>query len=57
MQNVAAKCPNTVVVTHSAGVNTLLPWAENENVTAVLAAHYPGQEAGNAIADVLFGEA
>lgn len=56
VQNVAAKCPNTVVVTHSAGVNTLLPWAENENVTAILVAHYPGQEAGNAVADVLFGE-
>ncbi|KAK1994853.1 glycosyl hydrolase family 3 N terminal domain-containing protein [Colletotrichum falcatum] len=52
--NVARRCPNTVVVTHSAGVNTL-PWARNPNVTAILAAHLPGQESGNSIVDVLWG--
>lgn len=55
VQNVARRCPNTVVVTHSGGVNTM-PWADNPNVTAILAAHYPGQESGNSIADVLFGD-
>lgn len=55
VNNVASHCPNTVVITHSAGVNTM-PWASNPNVTAILAAHYPGQESGNAIADVLFGD-
>nr|XP_036587936.1 glycosyl hydrolase family 3 N terminal domain-containing protein [Colletotrichum truncatum]KAF6799077.1 glycosyl hydrolase family 3 N terminal domain-containing protein [Colletotrichum truncatum] len=53
--NVARQCPNTVVVTHSGGINTM-PWAENPNVTAILAAHYPGQENGNSIMDVLYGD-
>ncbi|KAF5698493.1 glycosyl hydrolase family 3 n terminal domain-containing protein [Fusarium mundagurra] len=54
VENVAKRCLNTVVVTHSAGVNTL-PWAKNPNVTAILAAHLPGQESGNAIVDILWG--
>ncbi|TVY94330.1 putative beta-glucosidase G [Lachnellula willkommii] len=53
--NVASHCPNTVVVTHSGGVNTM-PWATNPNVTAILAAHYPGQETGNSIVDILWGD-
>ncbi|TAQ89652.1 hypothetical protein B7494_g2006 [Chlorociboria aeruginascens] len=55
VNNVAAHCPNTVVVTHSGGVNTM-PWATNPNVTAILAAHYPGQETGNSIVDILWGD-
>ena len=31
-------------------------WIDNPNVTAVIAAHYPGQESGDAIASVLFGD-
>jgi beta-glucosidase len=52
--SVAAYCNNTVVVTHSSGINNL-PWADHPNVTAILAAHYPGQESGNAIVDILYG--
>lgn len=55
VNNVALHCPNTVVVTHSGGVNTM-PWATNPNVTAILAAHYPGQETGNSIVDILWGD-
>ena len=55
VNNIAASCSNTVVITHSAGVNTM-PWATNPNVTAILAAHYPGEESGNSIADILWGD-
>lgn len=51
----AAICPNTVVVLHGAAPNTM-PWRNNPNVTAILAAHMPGQESGNSIADILWGD-
>ncbi|RAR15467.1 glycoside hydrolase family 3 protein [Stemphylium lycopersici] len=55
VESVAAVCPNTVVVLHGAAPN-VLPWADHPNVTAILAAHFPGQEIGNAIVDILWGD-
>ncbi|KAF4471291.1 beta-glucosidase [Fusarium albosuccineum] len=55
VERIASTCPNTVVITHSGGIN-LMPWADHPNVTAILAAHLPGQEAGNSIVDVLWGD-
>ncbi|KAG5764956.1 hypothetical protein H9Q72_006955 [Fusarium xylarioides] len=57
VKNVANFCGanKTVIITNSAGVNTL-PWANNDNVTAILATHFPGQEIGNSLVDVLWGQ-
>jgi len=55
VNNVAARCDNTVVITHSAGINAM-PWATNPNVTAIIAAHLPGEETGNSIVDILWGD-
>jgi beta-glucosidase len=51
----AAICNNTVVVLHGAAPNTM-PWRNNPNVTAILVAHMPGQESGNSIVDILWGD-
>ncbi|MCB5198214.1 glycoside hydrolase family 3 C-terminal domain-containing protein [Loktanella sp. TSTF-M6] len=51
---VAAANPNTVVVLQTGGP-VEMPWAGD--VAAILQAWYPGQEAGHAVADVLFGDA
>lgn len=51
---VAAVNPQTVVVLQSGGP-VEMPWLDQ--VAAVISAWYPGQEAGNAIADVLIGAA
>jgi beta-glucosidase len=54
VRRVAAANPRTVVVVNS-GAPVLLPWADA--VPAVLLTAFPGQEYGNALADVLLGEA
>lgn len=53
VSNVAKLCPNTIVVTHSAGVDTM-PWPSSPNLTAILAAHFPGGQTGNSIVDILW---
>jgi len=52
---VADKNAKTIVVIHSVGP-VLLPWIDHPNVAAVIMAGLPGQESGNAIVDVLFGD-
>ena len=53
IEAVAAANPNTVVVLKS-GSAILMPWLDK--VSAVLEAWYPGEEDGNAVADVLMGK-
>lgn len=55
VESVAKYCSNTVVVSHSSGIN-VLPFADNPNVTAILAAHYPGEQSGNSLVDILYGD-
>ena len=54
VHRVNAAQPRTIVVVNS-GAPVLLPWLDD--VPAVLLCWFPGQEAGNALADVLFGAA
>ncbi|KAI8618490.1 hypothetical protein BC830DRAFT_1108550 [Chytriomyces sp. MP71] len=51
----ASKGP-TVVVIHAPGAVDMSAWIDLPNVNAVIMALMPGQETGNAIADVLFGK-
>src|SRR6185437_14289975 len=51
---VAAANPHTIVVLETGGP-VLMPWLNQ--VPAVLEAWYPGAKGGDAIADVLFGDA
>lgn len=53
IESVVAANPNTIVVLNTGGP-VLMPWLGQ--VKAVLEAWYPGQEDGNAIASVLFGD-
>jgi len=53
VQAVAAANPRTIVVVASGGP-VLMPWLDQ--VPAVLESWYGGQEVGNALADVLFGD-
>ena len=50
---VAAANPHTIVVMYESSA-TLMPWANQ--VAGIVMAWYPGQENGNALAQVLFGD-
>lgn len=54
IEAVAAANPNTVVILKT-GSPVSMPWLDH--VSAVVEAWFAGQETGNAIADVLFGDA
>ncbi|RDW91027.1 beta-glucosidase D [Coleophoma crateriformis] len=53
---VAGNCNNTIVVVNTVGPRILDTWIEHENVTAVLYSSLLGQESGNSIMDVLYGD-
>ncbi|KAI1828175.1 glycoside hydrolase family 3 protein [Xylaria intraflava] len=55
--NVASKCSNTIVVIHAAGIRLVDQWIEHPNVTATIIAHLPGQDSGEALVQLLYGEA
>ncbi|WPG97361.1 putative beta-glucosidase e [Acrodontium crateriforme] len=54
--SVTSNCAgDTVVVLHTVGPTILERWVDLPGVKAILIAHLPGQESGNAITDVIFG--
>jgi len=53
--NVAAQSNNTIVVIHNAGIRLVDAWIDNPNITAVIYAHLPGQDSGQALVDVMYG--
>jgi beta-glucosidase len=56
IKDVAAKYTNVVVVVHTVGPILLEAWHELPAVKGVLFAHLPGQEAGESLAQILFGD-
>uniref|UniRef100_A0A2D3V4P7 beta-glucosidase n=1 Tax=Ramularia collo-cygni TaxID=112498 RepID=A0A2D3V4P7_9PEZI len=56
VKNVAANHSNTIVVIHSAGIRVVDEWIDHPNITAVLFAGLPGQETGNSLVDILYGD-
>ncbi|KAL7626501.1 glycoside hydrolase 3 [Parahypoxylon ruwenzoriense] len=55
--NVASKCANTIVVIHAAGIRLVDQWIDHPNITAAIIAHLPGQDSGEALVKLLYGEA
>lgn len=60
VQQVASDCGNgagqTIVVVHAVGPVDLERWIDLPGIKAVLLANLPGEESGNALVDVLFGD-
>ncbi|ROT40967.1 beta-glucosidase [Sodiomyces alkalinus F11] len=60
IEHVVEKCGNgngdTVVVIHSVGPVDMERWIELPRVKAVLYANLPGQESGDALAELIFGD-
>ena len=57
IKDVASSCGGPVVVViHSIGPVILSDFSDLSSVKAILYANLPGQESGNALADVIFGE-
>ncbi|WPO98455.1 glycoside hydrolase family 3 C-terminal domain-containing protein [Pseudomonas sp. HR96] len=54
ISNVAKVNPNTIVVVHGGGVADMQPWATK--VGATLQAWFPGQQGGQALAEILYGK-
>ena len=57
VEKAAAKYKNVVVVVQTVGPIIMESWIDNPNVKAVLFQHLPGQEAGESLTNILFGDA
>ncbi|KAJ5173086.1 hypothetical protein N7492_005679 [Penicillium capsulatum] len=52
----AERFSNVVVIVHTVGPILMEEWVDLKSVKSVVVAHLPGQEAGNSLTDVLFGD-
>ena len=55
IRNISSVCNNTIVIISSVGPVLVNSFKDNPNVTAIIWAGLPGEQAGNSIADVLYG--
>lgn len=55
IKNVSSLNNNTIVVIHSVGPTLLTDWYDHPNISAIIWAGLPGQESGNSLVDVLYG--
>lgn len=53
--NVTQVCNNVILVIHSVGPVLMEEYANNPNITAIVWANVPGEQSGNAIVDILYG--
>lgn len=56
VQAAAAKYSTVIVVVHTVGPILVEKWIDLPSVKSVVFAHLPGQEAGDSLTDVLFGD-
>ncbi|PYH60676.1 putative beta-glucosidase D [Aspergillus niger CBS 101883] len=56
VNTVADNCNNTIVIINTVGPRLMDQWIEHDNVTAVLYGSLLGQESGNSIVDILYGD-
>lgn len=53
---VSQNCKKTIVIVHTVGPIIVEQWAQSHRVQGILWAHLPGEESGNALVDVLYGD-
>ncbi|KAI3028366.1 CAZyme family GH3 [Aspergillus niger] len=56
VNQVADNCNNTIVIINTVGPRLMDQWIDHDNVTAVLYVSLLGQESGNSIVDILYGD-
>lgn len=56
IKSVADQCNKTIVILHNAGTRLVDQFVDHPNVTAIIFAHLPGQETGEAIVSLLYGD-
>jgi beta-glucosidase-like glycosyl hydrolase len=56
IKTVSSQCNNTIVVLHTVGPVLVADWYDHPNITGIIWAGLPGQESGNSLVDILYGQ-